>query len=63
MITGMNYVENSKSEECTMIASKDFGGDDEEAMYEKKEGIYIIRAANSGCDHRCTCSCQLTDIC
>lgn len=45
-----------------MIASKDFDGDDEEAMYEKKEGIYLIRAANSGCNHRRTRSGQHTDL-
>lgn len=40
-----------------------FDGDDEEAMYEKKEGIYLIRTVNSGCDHRCTRSGQHTDLC
>lgn len=46
-----------------MIVSKVFDRYDEEAMYEKKEGIYLIRTINSGCNHRCTRSCQHTDLC
>lgn len=48
---------------CTLgLYSRVFDGD-QEAMHEKKERIYIIRAVNRGCNHRGTRSCQYTDFC